>query len=100
MLQAHHVDAIQSHAPTVTYAATGSAVVLWGLHASDIAVIMSSFASVCGVLLQVYLAIHRIRRLERMSDANVKVTSALAQSQRALDHKVETQSDDGQKTKL
>lgn len=48
-------------APIATYFATTSAVILWGLHISDIGVIVSSIASVCGVGLQFYLAFHKRR---------------------------------------
>lgn len=83
-----------THAPLLTYGATGSTVLLWGLHLSDIAVILSAMASVCGVVLQFYIAIHRIRRLERQQDAGKKVASALAEGIRVLDKTKEPKSGD------
>lgn len=75
---------MSNSAPAVTYGGASAAVMFWGLHLSDIAVIMSAFASVCGVGLQFYVALHRIRRLEKASDANVVVTTAVAESVRVL----------------
>lgn len=90
MIQGHQLDSLHNAATVTTFAGTSATVLFWGLHVSDIAVIMSAMASVCGVGLQFYLAIRRIRRLERAEVANVKVTSAMAESHRALNQKVET----------
>lgn len=81
----HAVNAAASNAPAITYGGSAAAVMFWGLHVSDIAVILSAFASVCGVLLQGYVAIHRIRRLERNAEATKQVTTALAEGVRVLD---------------
>lgn len=85
MLHEHTIGAISNNAPAVTYSGAGAAVLFWGLHLSDIAVILSAFASICGVGLQFYVALHRIRRLEKAADANVKVTTAMAETVRVLD---------------
>lgn len=67
----HHIIQVADNAPTMTYAATGATVLFWGLHVSDIAVLISALASILGVTLQFYLAMHRIRRLERASQASL-----------------------------
>lgn len=59
------VQAAQDNAPTITYTAAGSTAVMWGLHLSDIGVIVSAFATVLGVILQFYVTVHKIRMLER-----------------------------------
>lgn len=61
-MQAH--DSLANNAAAVTYAGGGSAVIFWGLHLSDLAVMISTFASVCGVGLQFYLAFHRAKALK------------------------------------
>lgn len=61
----HHIIRVADGGPAVTYAATGATVLFWGLHVSDIAVMVSALASLLGVSLQFYLAMHRIGRLER-----------------------------------
>ncbi len=86
----HTVNHAMSNAPAITYGGASAAVMFWGLHISDIAVILSAFASVCGVFLQGYVAIHRIRRLERTADATKKVTTALAEGVRVLDETKQT----------
>lgn len=93
MLHQHVITPVLNNAPSVTYTAGVTSIVFWGLHLSDIAVMLSAFASVCGVGLQFYVALHRIRRLERAADANVTVTNAMAEATRALDAKVETKKD-------
>jgi len=55
----------QENAPAITYTGGGSALVLWGLHLSDIAVLISMFATLAGVFLQVYVTMHKMRMLER-----------------------------------
>lgn len=59
------VQTAQDNAPAITYTAGGSTAVLWGLHLSDIGVIVSAFATVLGVILQFYVTIHKIKMLER-----------------------------------
>lgn len=48
----------------VTLGGSGSALVCWGLHVSDIAVIVSALAAVIGVILQFYVAMRRLKILE------------------------------------
>jgi hypothetical protein len=68
-----HSHPILDAAPGVTYTAMGSTVVFWGLHISDIAVILSASATICGVALQFYVALHRIRMLEvNQAAGNIK----------------------------
>lgn len=48
----------------VTIGSSVSATVFWGLHISDLAVIVSALAAVMGVALQFYVAMRRIHLLE------------------------------------
>lgn len=57
--------AAQENAPAITYTGGGSAFVLWGLHLSDIGVLISMAATLAGVFLQVYVTMHKMRMLER-----------------------------------
>jgi hypothetical protein len=86
----HHVlKGLVENAPAVTYGSAAATVTLWGLHISDIAALLAAFASVMGVALQFYVAMHRIRRLEQGLDANNIVTEAQSKAVRALDNKIE-----------
>lgn len=84
----HLLKPLVENANAVTYTGGAASVLFWGLHLSDIAVLLSAFASVCGVALQFYVAIHRIRRLEKGLDANNKVTGAISRSTRVVAAKV------------
>lgn len=57
-------EAVTSNAHYVTYASAASAVTVWGLHISEIAVMVSSLAAVCGALIQVLSYLDR-RRSDR-----------------------------------
>lgn len=59
------VTAAQDNAPAITYTGGGSALVLWGLHLSDIGVLVSAVATLAGVFLQVYVTMHKMQMLER-----------------------------------
>lgn len=78
------VHAATDNGLPVTLAGSASATVFWGLHISDIAVIISAFAAVAGVALQFYVAMRRIHLLEaEMNKAKdettkVKQTAAVA----------------------
>ena len=61
---AHRAAAHAADGLPVTLGGTGSALVCWGLHISDVAVIFSALAAVAGVLLQFYVAMRRLRILE------------------------------------
>lgn len=52
------------NAPFITYTSAAGAVTVWGLHISDVAVIVSSLAAVSGAVIQVlsYLERRRSRR--------------------------------------
>lgn len=78
------------NAPGITYGSAAATVTLWGLHISDIAALLAAFASVMGVALQFYVAMHRIRRLEKGLEANNIVTEAQADQARAMQTKLET----------
>lgn len=87
----HHIlRGALDNAPGITYGSAAATVTLWGLHISDIAALIAAFASLAGVALQCYVAIHRIRRLEKGLTANNIVTAAQAEQARALDSKLET----------
>lgn len=53
------------HAATVTYAGGATTLVFFGLHASDIAMLLSALASLIGMGLQIYVAITKIRLVHR-----------------------------------
>lgn len=58
------VSKMHPHSATlavVTYGASATSAVLWGLQISDIGVIVSSAAAVIGVLLQAYVVFRRRR---------------------------------------
>lgn len=72
--------------PAVFTAGAGATtVVFWGLHVSDICMILSTLATLSGLFLQIYLAMARIRRLERRQDEHIKVTGAVAEAVRVVD---------------
>ena len=54
----------------VTYAASAGSLTLWGLHTSELAVMVSSFAALCGAVIQVltYLDRRRSRRDKETDD--------------------------------
>lgn len=53
------------HAATLTYTGTASTVVFWGLHLSDIAVIISAGAALGGFLLQLWVARAKVQLMKR-----------------------------------
>lgn len=59
------VDALMHSAPAVTYTGATATVLFWGLHVSDLAVILSAFATVCSVGLQFYVVFSKINKLEQ-----------------------------------
>jgi hypothetical protein len=77
------------NAPAITYSSAAATVTLWGLHVADFAALIAALASVLGVALQFYVAMHRIRQLERGLEANNIVTTAQGKATRALDQKIE-----------
>jgi len=64
-----------AHSPYITFGAASVTVTGWGLHVSDVAVIVSSLAAVCGAVIQVlsYLERHRSRRgVEETTNADTE----------------------------
>lgn len=53
------------HASTVTYVSAGSTVLFWGLHITDIAVIVSAAAAFGGFLLQLWVARAKVQLMKR-----------------------------------
>lgn len=86
----HHLSRAAENSPAITYASAGATAVFWGLHVSDICMILSTLATLCGVGLQIFLALHRIRRLEQQQRATNLVVGAVTDSQRVVAAKVET----------
>lgn len=84
----HHINTALNNAPTVTYTAAATTFTLWGLHISDIAVILSALATMCGVALQFYVALHRIRMLERAQVAQVITSAGNAAKTEAVEKRV------------
>lgn len=64
--------AAESFGPAPALLATTSALTFWGLHISDIAVMLSALASICGVALQFYVTLRRLRKLEKASSEAVE----------------------------
>lgn len=85
----HPLVKLAENAPGVTYGGATASIALWGLHISEICVIVSTLVSVLGLALQIWLATYRIRRLER-GHSHTEAVKAIAKSHRALDAKVET----------
>lgn len=84
-----HILRAAENSPAITLGAGATTAVFWGLHVSEICMILSTLATVCGLGLQVFLAFHRIRRLEKGSAASIKVISALTQTNRDIATKVD-----------
>lgn len=80
-----HIIRIADNSPAVTVGAGAATVIGWGLHVSDICMILSTLATICGLCLQFYLAMGRIRRLEHRQDSHIEVTKAVAQAVRVVD---------------
>lgn len=53
------------HASTVTYGSAATTGILWGLHISDIAIIISATAAVGGLLLQLWVAYTKVQLMKR-----------------------------------
>lgn len=79
MIQQHIIRAAGNAAP-VTYGGAATTAVFWGLHVSDICMIVSTLVTLCAFALQLYLAMHRLRRLERAQDATKLAVGAVSQS--------------------
>ncbi len=80
------ISAVTDNGLPITLGGSVSATVFWGLHISDVAVIVSALAAVLGVVLQFYIALRRIRLLEtEMGKAKAKaVTAGLVASAAAV----------------
>lgn len=85
----HPLVKLAENAPGATYGGATASIALWGLHISEICVIVSTLVSVLGLALQIWLATYRIRRLERGHSHTEVVVKAIAQANRALDAKVD-----------
>jgi tellurite resistance protein TehA-like permease len=80
-------DKLVQNAPVMTYGGTAGATVFYGLHISELGVIVSALASICGVGLQFYLAFRTIRQRKEIASELVKSTANIAA-------KLETKHDD------
>lgn len=76
MLAHDPAQALSTNAAAITYSGTAATAILWGMNANEIAVLISTLASVCGVILQFYLALRRITTLETRQDVH-EVTCAI-----------------------
>lgn len=92
-----HVLKLADNAPAATITAGAATVTFWGLHVADICVVLSTVATILGLLLQFYLAMHRIRRLERGQDAQRVVTKAVTKTVRETAAKVDSMENSGDK---
>ncbi len=88
-MEAHHIIQAAYKGPVVTYAGTTATVLFWGLHVSDLAVIISALASLLGVALQFYVAMHRINRLERASQLSIKRADTAETDADKLTHRMD-----------
>lgn len=96
-MSAHH--AMLNSAPTVTFAGGTSAILFWGLHVSDIAVICSSLATILGVVLQFYMVLHRMRIMEQQQVAQSITSAGNRAKMEAVEQRVGDVAQDIQKTK-
>lgn len=80
-----HLVKVADNAPAATYGGAAATLTFWGLHAAEICMIISTLVSVIGLGLQLYLAFHRIRKLEKQEQRTKTVIAAVAESTRALD---------------
>lgn len=55
----HAIQKATENAHVATYTGTGTTAVLWGLHANEWCMIVSTGVAVLGFALQIYLAIRR-----------------------------------------
>lgn len=58
-----HTQSVQ--AAVATYSSAASAGVFWGLHLSDLGVVVSSLAAVCGVVIQLMLYLNTRKETKR-----------------------------------
>lgn len=79
----HHIT--HTSDASLTLVAGSTTLVFWGLHVSDICMILSTLATLCGLGMQIYLAMRRISRLERRQDAHIEVTKAVSEAVRVVD---------------
>lgn len=63
-----HFPRVTEPPTLMTLGGTASSFAFWGLHLSDIGVIVSSLASVCGVGLQFYVAMSRAKAAKRQQE--------------------------------
>jgi hypothetical protein len=77
------IEAALQSAPVLTFGGAGSSFLFWGLHISEVGVIVSSMAAVCGVLLQTYVVIRSVRneklRQIEIAAETVRAAAELAQ---------------------
>ena len=72
-----HVDAALDHAPILTFGSASTTFLFWGLHVSEIGIIVSSLAAVCGVILQTYMVMRSVRN-EKMRQIEVAAETVRA----------------------
>jgi len=61
---------LSTNAHIATYTSATSAVTLWGLHVSELAVIVSSLAAICGAVIQVMTYLDRRSAPRRGEETN------------------------------
>lgn len=83
------VSKIADAAPAATYGAAAGSVVFWGLQVNEICAIVSTLIAFIGLGLQFWLAMHRIRKLERAQGVTAKVVSGVSIAQREVAKKVD-----------
>lgn len=85
MSQLHRVThAVTDNPLGVTLTGSCGAFVFWGLHVSDIAVLLSAAAAVLGVVLQFYVAMRRLHVIEQDLQMARLVAGAGAEATRVV----------------
>lgn len=59
------IDKLTDQAHLLTYGGSAGSIVIWGLHISEIAAIVSAFVAVCGLAIQVFIALAKLRYMKR-----------------------------------
>lgn len=63
-------NTVSDNAHYVTYASAASTATVWGLHLSEVAVMVSSLAAICGAVIQVLSYLDRRRSGRRAETDN------------------------------
>lgn len=76
-------------APAITVGSSAATVAFWGLQVNEICAIISTVIALIGLLLQVFLAVRRIKKLERQQNATQLAVGAVAHSTQGVAKRVD-----------